>query len=358
MFIYLSKHREWHTNEFDGKAIFYAYFIYHAITYIRGFFNIDWRPDWINMVSGLLFLSFLVPYWLYMPNTNNLKLLWRSFLIWGIPIGCIIFFFLPYDIGIMSVVNFVDVFILCIPFIKKKYSILFLAVALMAVSYDIDRRSILINAIVPILIVLFWRFLKNDLVRKVLISALIISPLFFLFMGITHTFNIFESMNGLDILSTGARNMTVDSRTGIFVDVFSGIEKEGAYLFGLGGNGKVNTSLVFNVNHDYNLIYKYGRTTSESGILNFIQQGGLMGFVVYSLLLIFAVMKANRSQNTFMKMLSVFIAFEYLYSFVQVPLKTNGTTFYLMLWIGMCYNKSFRNMTNPQMKEYLRTIFK
>ena len=153
--------------------------------------------------------------------------------------------------------------------------------------------------------------------------------------------------------------MTTDSRTGIYLDVYKALRKKNTFLFGLGGNGKTQTSLFYSKSSDYRKIYRYGRGGTESGMLNNIQYGGIIGLIIYSVLFIVASIKATyNSNNEFMRMLGTFIAFKYLYSFIEDRIGPQGSSFYLFIWIGMCYNKYLRLLDERLIKKYLNQIFK
>ena len=362
MYLFARKWRDVYVqkNNFDVCPFFLIYLLYAVITYIRGWFNIDWMPDFYNMFGGLLVTSFLLPFLLFMGSPYNIKFLWRSFMTWGLLL-CVINYFFPPSDGMRSFahnMSFLNVFILCIPFIKKKYWVLISIAVLTTILYDLNRRSILINNLIPFFILaLSYTFIRTVLARRILILSLILTPIILFALGAFGVFNIFkyaESISDYSI-NESTRNLTTDSRTGIYTDVFSEIHHQKAYLWGLGGNGKTLTHLF---EFGYEKIYKYGRPGTESGMLNHIQFGGLLGMFAYSLLLIVAAYKASNSSNDFMRMLSIFIAFKFLYSFLEDEVTNNAQTFYLFLWISMCYNKQFREFSNIQMKRYLNLVFK
>ena len=123
-------------------------------------------------------------------------------------------------------------------------------------------------------------------------------------------------------------------------------------------NNKTTTSLNSLQYIYYSKIYKFGRPGTESGMLNYIQYGGLIGFILYGLLLVVASYKATfLSNNNFMISLGLFVAFKFLYSFIEDQIMFNAHSFYIFFWVGMCYNKTFRDMTSEQIKEYLNKIF-
>lgn len=256
--------------------------------------------------------------------------------------------------------SFLNVLILCIPFVKWKWRVLILSAVIFVVLLDIDRRSIMVNNVVTLLLVLSFSILNSKLFKHLTFCIFIIFPLVFAYLGFCGKFNIFEYMDQTSFFLNGdSRSLFVDSRTSIYEDVFGELKKDNAYIWGLGCNGKTSTSLNDLQNADYTNIYKYGRPSTESGMLNYIQYGGLLGFVLYGLLLILAAYKATfLSKNNFMISLGLFVAFKFLYSFIEDQVMFNAHTFYIFLWLGMCYNKSFREMTNEQIKEYFKLIFK
>jgi len=150
-----------------------------------------------------------------------------------------------------------------------------------------------------------------------------------------------------------------DSRTAIYTDVFTELSKQNSYILGLGGNGKTNTSLIYDESGDYDKIYKEGRRGTESGMLNHFQYSGIIGAFSYWLLLAASSFKAIfKSNNHFCKMLGLFMAFKVFYSFVEDQIMVNVESFYLMFLIGMCSNWKFRGFKDIEIKKRLNFIFR
>lgn len=353
---------EWYNDDFDGKKTINLFFLLNLYIYLRGFFNITSQYDLYAMFSTLLFTSFLIPSLIYMGQPKLLMYIWRSFWVIGIPLSAFTWFFPPSD-GIMSMgfnSTFLDVFILCIPFISKKKSIIILILSLLVILSDLDERSIIINLIIPLLIVIGWRFIKSMFTRKIMFYSIIILPIVLVALGVLGKFNIFEAAAENEFQFQGAdRTMLVDSRTGIFTDVFMGIYNQDAVVWGLGGNGKVYSYLMDNTDYDFDTFYKNGRGATESGMLNYIMYAGLIGLIVYGLFLLKAgYLALFNSNNRFMQMLGLYVTFKFLFSFVDDRIAFNCHTLYFFIWVGICYNRSFRKMTDIEIKEYLNTIFK
>lgn len=359
---YLKNKPKWRMVDFDGKNILKMFLFYMLILYIRGWGNIDSAVDVYAQLGANLFFCFLFPSMIFISQPIYIHYVLKSF-IWPGLILCAICYFYPPNDGMMSLAHnasFLNVFILCIPFVKWKWRVMIVAAVIFVVFLDIDRRSIMVNNVVTFLFVICFSIIKTRLFKRLLFVILIILPLTFAYLGLSGKFNIFEFMDQTSYFLNGeSRSLFVDSRTSIYEDVFGELKKDNAYIWGLGCNGKTNTSLNDLQNADYTKIYKYGRPSTESGMLNYIQYGGLLGFVLYGLLIILAAYKATfLSKNNFMISLGLFVAFKFLYSFIEDQIMFNAHTFYIFLWIGMCYNKSFREMTNEQIKEYFSLIFK
>lgn len=359
---YFNFKRKLFLNDFDGRNIIRIFLLYMAVLYIRGWGNIDSVTDVYAQLGTNLFFCFLFPSLIFISHPSYLYYVLKSF-IWPGLLLCIICYFFPPSDGMMSLAHnasFLNVLILCIPFVKWKWRVLILSAVIFVVLLDIDRRSIMVNNVVTLLFVLSFSILKTKLFKRLTFCIFIIFPLVFAYLGFCGKFNIFEYMDQTSFFLNGdSRSLFVDSRTSIYEDVFGELKKDNAYIWGLGCNGKTSTSLTDLQYADYTKIYKYGRPSTESGMLNYIQYGGLLGFVLYGLLLIIAAYKATfLSKNNFMVSLGLFVAFKFLYSFIEDQVMFNAHTFYIFLWIGMCYNKSFREMTNEQIKEYFKLIFK
>ena len=93
-------------------------------------------------------------------------------------------------------------------------------------------------------------------------------------------------------------------------------------------------------------------------MLNYIQYGGMLGLLIYGLLLIVASYKAVfKSNNKLMVLVGLYVAFKFLFSFIEDRVGFQPNTFYLFLAVGMCYNVSLREMDDEEMREYIQQVF-
>lgn len=361
LFIYMLFRAKLSRTDFDGRYIWLLFAVYMLVVYIRGFSNIYTQSDRYAMVVSAVVFCFIFPQLIFLSQPSTLYLTMRSFMVFGICLCAICYFYTPTDaqMSLAHNASFLNVFILCIPFIKKKWWVLIIAGVLFVVLLDVDRRSIMINNVFSLVLISLLFVLKKDNVARTAYLIIIGTTIVLLYLGLSGKYNVFQAMNVMDYqLNNDSRSLFVDSRTGIYEDVFNGLKDKHAYIWGLGFNGRVATSLAETTDATKEL-YIYGRQGSESGMLNYIQYGGILGFLFYSLLLIVASYKATfHSKNDFMKLLGLFVAFKFTYSFIEDRVSWCAHAFYIFLWIGMCYNKTFRSMSNEQMKLYLGKVFK
>ena len=349
-------------SDFDYRTVLQVLLIYNTITYIRGFFNIELPSDVYALCSNLIYTSFIVPFFVFLAHPRYLYIIFHSMLTWGL-LCCLLCYWFPPSDGFMSFqhnMSFCNVFMLAIPYLKRKHIVLLTILAAWSVLYDTDRRSILISAIVPVVIVLLYPAIKVGAIKKISFFVTFSLPPILLLCGLLGVFNVFQDLNiDKDItLEENNRALYTDSRTGIYEDVFGELSRQNKLIYGLGANGKTYTSLLESVNQDYSPIYKKGRGGTEAGMLNYFQYGGIIGYFVYTLLFFGACYLAMfKSNNRFVCMLGFYMCFKYIYSYVEDANSMNASLFYFYIWLGICYCRLLRSMTDQQVKEYFHAIF-
>ena len=361
-YLFFSNFKGLNIHDFDGEGALVLLLLYNIVTYLRGLFNIAVESDLYILLSNDLFVYFLIPFIIFLADFDFLRRIWRLLSTFGLVLCMFCYFFPPGDetMSFGHNISFLTGIILCAPFIDKKYFFYFLIIALFSVTYDLDRRSVTVGFLVSFLFVISYKFFIKIYVRRILFLLTITLPIVLLLLGSTGKFNVFkyiESIN-LNVELSSNRQYTVDSRTSIYMDVFGDLIAKDKLLYGLGARGKTRTSLIESPNHDYWKIYLNGRSQTESGMLNFFQYGGIIGFLVYSIFLLTCAYKALfKSRNSFMIIMGCFVCFKYLYSFIEDPLTTNVYTFNLIIWLGLCLNKKMRALSNKSMIKYLNSIF-
>lgn len=360
LFWFLCIYKKLPKKEFDTKKSFHFYMWFNTIMYIRGFFNIMHWSDYLYLIDGL-FPAFIFPLCLYLSTPYNLSKIFKSFMTIGVIMAIINAFYPPTD-GMMTMAHNImwfNIFIFFYPYIKKKYYIIILIAAFAIISYDFDRRSVILGYLIPLIILLGFPFIKIIFIRKCIFYIGVLTPLILLSLFITNKFNIFKFMGEEYSVSIdeNTRQLTVDSRTGIYKDVTEAIFNSNKWYIpyiGLGGNGKVKATN----NGEASIGLQNLRNSQEAGMLNYIQYGGIWGLIAYGLFLLTASYKALfKSKNDFMIMMGAFLLFKFLYSFIQDTIVANAHTYYHFLWIGMCFNTKLRIMTNQQIKDWINSLF-
>ena len=143
-------------------------------------------------------------------------------------------------------------------------------------------------------------------------------------------------------------NMLADTRTFLYQETLTSMNKHNSFLFGEGGCGKYE-SLAFK--NDLIGAYRYG---SEVGFLNTLLYSGIIGVLLYA----FVFYKASRlaicqSNNVLAKLIGLFVIFRWDYFFVEEFTKFNTNFFFLWLMIGMCLSPTFRNMSDEEIENLI-----
>jgi hypothetical protein len=354
-------------DEFDNNGIFLFFYFINIISLIRGYIDLESKQDFTVFTSWTIFVMILYPLFIYLSKINSIINIFRSFILIGIPLSFFTFNFIPTDgfSSFLQNISFIYLFIFFIPFVKMKWKLIIIILCITIPFYDLTRRSALVNLIFSFSLIFLYYFFPYSYFLKVikfLFYILIISPFIFLFFGLSGIFNVFSTsdyLNDYTIKSKyNERNAFTDSRTSIYKDVFFELGKKNAFIFGLGGNGKTNTSLKDDQLKDYEKIYKEGRRYTESGMLNQFQFNGFFGALSYWLLLTFASYNAIfKSNNLYFKLLGSFMSFKVFYSFIEDPIYPNVASFYLMFMIGMSYNFKLRSLNNIKIKKLSNFIF-
>jgi len=290
--------------------------------------------------------------------------------VFGRPASILIYFltFDPGPLGFSRFLSPLNFMIFIVPYMNKKFGLFVFVVSVFTIYADISIRSVLINNIVGLLIVLTFFVKDVKIVTSIFRSirfTLLLLPVLFLILGSTGIFNVFkigENVNDFSIEDNkgNSQEVFVDSRTSIYQDVFKEIYKDYNHLiFGLGSTGKTDTSLFDDSLVDYRKSYKEGRPNTESGMLNFIQWGGLLGGLLYFLLFFkSSYLGIYNSNNWFCKMLGVWIAYKGLFSFLEDSLLFAPSSIFIFLPIGICLSKSFRPMTDFEINNLFKRKLK
>jgi hypothetical protein len=254
---------------------------------------------------------------------------------------------------------------LILPALTLRWKIILLAITLFVITSDLGARSNVIKFSLPIFFSLIY-YLKLyisktlfELIRKLFF----IVPILLFCLAVTDTFNVFKmgdyiegDYETIQETSTGAvdDNLKADTRTFLYIEVLETAEKYNTWLIGR-SPARGNESDHFGKDDETG---RGERVGNEAAILNIFTWTGLVGLLLHFMVYYKASYLAiNRSNNIFLKLLGLFIAFRYLFAWVEDINNFSLTTVFLWLMIGMCFSKSFRAMTNKEFEFWVRGIF-
>ena len=105
------------------------------------------------------------------------------------------------------------------------------------------------------------------------------------------------------------------------------------------------------------LYVKRDRYKTEARFLNALNQSGIIG-VIIDMLLIFipGYLAVNRSNNSFSKLLGLYLFSSWPLYFLEMPLSLDLNYFFYYFVIGLCLNNSLRKSSDKQIKFFFKSI--
>ncbi len=343
-----------------------AYLIYMSLQFIHGLFVAQIYWDWKSLVGNTLALLLpLVAYTAANPRLTHL--LFQNYFKYTIllffPIALLIrnggfgYFLVP-----------ITLLVFFLPVLTKKWKLVVLFFSAVVFLAALTSRSNVIKFGVPYLLLSLYyvRHLITIRFLNVIRLTLFIAPMVLFGLAVTNIFNVFKADEYLqgDYIETTQNaegefveeNLIQDTRTFLYTEVLATAKKYNTWVFGRSparGN-ETEWFAAWALEH-------YGRPerpANEVAILNIFTWTGVIGVILYALIFYRASYLAiNKSNNIFIKIIGVYMAFRWLYAWVEDI--NNFSLNYLLIWVslGMCYSKAFRTMNNLQMKYWVRGIF-
>jgi hypothetical protein len=100
------------------------------------------------------------------------------------------------------------------------------------------------------------------------------------------------------------------------------------------------------------------RYRNEANITNVFTWMGIIGVILYFLVFYKATYLAiNKSNNIFSKLIGLFVAFRWMYAWVEDYYAFDMNNFVIWIMIGTCFSYSFRKMNNAEVIIWARGIF-
>ena len=341
------------------------YLIWNYIEVVRGFFVAEDYWDWKGLIQNAMVLSLPVVA-LACTHVKLTQILLHTYMRYALPFALVIFFICsPGGFGFyLAPLTYVLLFLLTV---TKRWKIALLSIVGIILFVDLDARSNIIKFSVPLVLLGFnfvWDFRKTFLLewaRKVLFIA----PILLFSLGVSGVFNVFkldEYIEGEYVQEKRnengevvAINLKADTRTGLYIEVLETASKYNSWVFGRSPARGNETQLFAQLSE---ITGKKERIANEAAILNIFTWTGIIGVLLYMMVFYRASYLAiNQSKNSYAKLIGLYIAFRWIYAWVEDI--NNFSLNYFMLWvfIGLCYSQVFRGMTNQEVKWWVRGIF-
>lgn len=366
MMFFLSRHYFFDTRNEDNLLVVWIYLLWNIVCITRGMFEAEVYWDWKGLIGNSMAL--MLPIVIF-STTNKIVVqsLFVFYVKYGLPLFALFAVLIRTDAFGFYLMP-VSILILFFPAFTKRQRILILLIAVLVIFSDFGARSNILKFGIPFLILIIYYF-KEKISVKILETArisLFIIPLVFFGLGVTNVFNVFNMSEYLkgDYVGVGTDNegnrvemsATADTRTFIYIEVLESAINNNYWMLGR-TPARGNDSNTFGVLAS-ELTGRNERLANEIGLANVFTWTGIMGVILYFLIFYRASYLAiNKSNNIYVKMLGVFIAFRWLYSWVEDINNFTINYFMLMIIFGMCFSHSFRKMTNNEVIIWARGIF-
>lgn len=368
--ILLLKGQKYYYNPVNKPNLFFikCYLVWICICIVRGLFVAEYYWDFKNLIGSSFALSLALSVFVFTnPQMNQIVL--HAWVKYALPLFIVVILFIPFEVyGFYLIpISFFALFFFILP---QKWRIIIFLISLIVIFVDFDARSNVVKFLAPLLFssLYFFRNFLYSRFYKLVIKLIFIVPAFFLVLGISDIFNIFK----MDKYISGTYketkmvdgelreiSLTADTRTFLYKEVIASAIANNYVLFGR-TPARGNDSYTFGTYAAEELkTGRYERYSNEASILNVFTWTGLLGVVLYFLVFYkAAVLATTRSNNRFLKILGLYVAFRWMYAWVEDF--NSFSIMNIMLWviIAMCYSEQFRKMTDIDFKIWLRNVLR
>lgn len=356
-------------SDFEYYHLMQLFLIIGIIEIIIGLIQPKNYWDWKFMIFNTALLMF-IPIVSFIGSAKDVtQVIFYNFIKYMIPISFLVFVGAKHSINTDAYGRFLSPLyyvLLFFPFLTKKWKVFILLLMVASFLSDFGARSNMIRilAVSGLMLSYYFRSLIHKNILKTLLLIFFIAPVVLFILGVSNIFNIFQlGQNNSDkyaiettTLANGEErddNLVGDTRTFIYEEEISSSIYRNTWLFGESANAGYISPWF-----DDGSFGTKGRSRSEVCILNIFNVYGIIGVIIFSLILFYASsLCVNHSNNYICKLLGLFIAFRWSYTWVEEFYDMDINFIFLWLMIGLCFSKSFRNMDDDEMKTWVLGIF-
>lgn len=366
LIIYFLSNRYFIVHQNNRELIFInLYLLWMLVCIIRGLFVAEIYWDWKGLTYNTMGL--LLPIVAYTAcNKTIIQKILSFYIKYGLPLFLLIMILIradAYGFFLMPV----SFLLLFLPALSRRQRTLLLIFTFIVFIADLGARSNIIKFGIPVLLLIIY-YQRDKLSIKLIEFirlTLILAPILFLALGAANIFNILKisdyvgEVKGSGITDDGNRgevNVINDTRTFIYEEVLQSAINNDYWIFGR-TPARGNDSPSFGP-FAYELTGRDERLSNEIGVANVFTWTGIIGVILY--LFIFykaSYLAINRSKNIYAKMLGLYVAFRWLWSWVEDINNFSLNYFMLFIMIGLCFSYSFRMMSDYEITIWIRGVF-
>jgi hypothetical protein len=357
-------------NPYNKKdyIIVKIYFFWMIMSCIRGILIAENYWEWKQLIAGSLSLS--LPVFVYVfSNPSILYTVLKLWIKYSIPLFCIFFVWALYRDAYQFYLGPVLLLSCFLPILDKKWQLIFITLLLLMIFADWGARSQVVKALVCFGMSAIYIMVKylSYRILKIAHWFLYLLPIILLTLGLTGQFNIFKDLASSEDKYVERKivdgqlveeNLSADTRTFIYVEVIESALKHGYVIWGR-SPARGNDSNAFGTQNAEELkTGKYERHNNEVCFTNIFTWLGLVGMILYCLIYLKAsYLAVYKSNNIFIKLVGIFIAFRFTYGWVEDINRFDIMNISIWMAIAMGYSEQFRRMNDMEFKLWLKAIF-
>lgn len=340
--------------------------LWNIISIVRGVFVAEIYWDWKGLIVNAFAL--LLPVIIYIVSDKRILQSLLSFYIkFVLPFSLLITITLPF--GTWQLYLFpVVLLMLFFPVVKTHWKVVLTVLTLIGIL-EFSARSSIIKFSIPVLLLglyYFRFFIATELIIKGARNVFMILPWFLFVLGVTGIFNVFDIKQYLkadyvaETTTTEGevkkQNITDDSRTFMYREVLQSAQKNNYWWLGR-SPARGNETKAFGEKM-VEITGRRERLRNEANVPNIFTWTGIVGLAAFFFLFYKAsALAINKSNNIYSKLIGLYVAFRWMYAWVEDPYLFDMNTFTIWIMIGICFSESFRKMSNLEVKLWARGIF-
>lgn len=341
-----------------------TYIIYTLACSFFGVFIAESYWQWKGLMT--VSLTFFMPLIVYLSfDPLRLKNILKGYVFFALPFFPLVYLFSSND-GYGYYLALIPLLFIGLPFLTIKSKAIVVALTILVLTADLGARSNVIKFSVPIILVILYYF-NNYLSLKLMRFSRIIlltAPILFLVLGLSGIFNIFniddyiaQDATKVSVVNgeTIEENLKADTRTFLYLEVLKTAEKYNSWIFGRTPAKGNETEAFADI---ASITGESVRLANEVSILNIFSWTGLVGVFLYGSIFIRASwLGINLSNNRFCQLVGLFVAFRWTYAWVEDFNTFSLNYFLIWIMIGICFSKAMRQMSDAEIKVWMRSIF-